>query len=68
MITFADLTLTPAQLHAINCYIKDAAQRHAAAGEEAAQNVQIRFDFNPLGKTVSAHFDGAMNGYIVAED
>ena len=45
------------------------AESHAAAGEDAPQSVSVTFDFvHIFGRTVTAHFDGGLNGRVISDE
>ncbi len=63
-----DFSLTAEELTALNRYAADRAQRHAQAGEDPPSGMRIVFDFTPFGRSVTAYFDGAVNGFEVCSD
>ena len=61
-LSLQDFGLTADELALLNRYAADRAARHAEAGEEPASGIRVAFDFGPFGRTVTAYFDGAVNG------
>ena len=67
-LTQRDFLLTDDELNKINFYFSASAQAHAEAGEDAPQGVSVSFEFMPaFGRTVTAHFDGALNGRPISD-
>jgi len=68
-LTQNDFLLTDEELNKINRYFSAMAESHAEAGEDAPQIVSVSFDFMPVfGRTVTAHFDGALNGRLISDE
>ncbi len=58
-----------ALLWRINQFSSVMAEVHAETGEDEPQSVSVTFEFAPaLGRTVIAHFDGALNDRRISDE
>ncbi len=66
-LTAKSFAITDRQLAAINQHFQTSQARHAAAGQDVGMfSIKVEFEWAPgLGRFVTAHYDGEINGYEV---
>lgn len=64
-LAHTDYSLTDDQLRLINEHFEKAALRHKQAGEDPPWGVEIRFFWSPMGRMISAHYDGEVEGLVI---
>lgn len=63
-----DFLLTDEQINRINQYFEECATKHALAGEDPPQSVQVVFYWGPFfGRTVDAIFDSGSTACVIED-